>query len=105
MLLGGYLMMEKRKDATSDKDKSDFLAAAIDYFIKIAQFYGGVPPAASRGLWEGGRLLEEQAAESTDEKFKTQQLDKARAAYRQLAADFPDSEFAPKAQERLGALR
>lgn len=105
MLLGGYLMVEKRKDATSDKDKSDFLAAAIDYFIKIAQFYGGVPPAASRGLWEGGRLLEEQAAESTDEKFKTQQLDKARAAYRQLAADFPDSEFAPKAQERLGALR
>jgi tetratricopeptide (TPR) repeat protein len=104
MLLGGFIMKDRMSAATDPKAKDDALAAGIDYFIKIAQFYGGVPVAAARGLWEGGQLLEAQANAATDAKFKTQQLDRAKAAYKQLVTDYPNSEFAPKAQERLTAL-
>jgi TolA-binding protein len=104
MLLGGIIMAEKAKAATDTKQKDEFLAAAIDYFIKIAQFYGGVPTAAAQGLWMGAQLLEQQANGSKDTKFKEQQLGKARASYQQLLKDYPNSEFASKAQERLSAL-
>jgi len=104
MLLGGDLMVEKMKAATDPKEKQTFLNAAIDYYIKIAQFYGGVPTVAAAGLWDGAQLLEEQAAGLTDPQIKTQQLNKAKAAYQQLLKDYPNSEFAPKAQERLKAL-
>lgn len=104
MLLGGFLMTDKMKAATDPKQKQEFLAAAIDYFIKIAQFYGGVPTAAARGLWEGGQLLEQQAGESSDAKFKAQQIERAKAAYQQLLKDFPNSEYAPKAQGQISAL-
>jgi TolA-binding protein len=33
---------------------------AIDNFIKISVFYGGVPKVAAEGLWRGGQLLERQ---------------------------------------------
>jgi outer membrane protein assembly factor BamD (BamD/ComL family) len=52
----------------------------------------------------GGQLLEQQANGSSDAKFKTQQLGKAKASYQQLLKDYPNSEFAPKAQERLTTL-
>ena len=104
MLLGGYIMLEKTKTATDQKQKDEFLAAAIDYFAKIAQFYGGVAIPAAEGLWQGGQLLEQQAGAATDPKFKTQQLGRAKAAYQQLLKEYPNSEFAPKAQERLTAL-
>ena len=104
MLLGGDIMVEKMKQATDPKEKQGFLDAAINYYIKIAQFYGGVPIAAGTGLWRGGQLLEEQANSSTDPKFQQQQLGKAKSAYQQLLKEFPNSEFAPKAQERLNAL-
>jgi TolA-binding protein len=35
---------------------------AIDNFIKISVFYGGVPTVAAEGLWLGGQLLERQAS-------------------------------------------
>lgn len=104
MLLGGMIMVDKRNAATDPKEKDKFRDAAIDYFIKIAQFYGGVPTAAARGLWEGAQLLEEQSNASSDAKFKAQQLDRAKAAYKQLVNDFPNSEFTPKAKARLNAL-
>ena len=104
MLLGGAIMAEKAKAATDAKQKDEFLGAAIDYFIKIAQFYGGVPTAASQGLWMGAQLLEQQANGSKDTKFKEQQLGKARSSYQQLLKEYPNSEFASKAQERLSAL-
>ena len=104
MLLGGAIMAERAKAATDAKQKDEFLGAAIDYFIKIAQFYGGVPTAASQGLWMGAQLLEQQANGSKDTKFKEQQLGKARSSYQQLLKEYPNSEFASKAQERLSAL-
>ena len=104
MLLGGSIMAEKAKATTDQKQKDEYLGAAIDYFIKIAQFYSGVPTAAAEGLWMGGQLLEQQANGSGDTKFKTQQLGKAKASYQQLLKDYPNSEFASKAQERLTTL-
>ena len=104
MLLGGNLMLEKMKGATDQKEKDEFLAAAIDYFAKIAQFYGGVSIPAAEGLWQGGQLLEQQAGGATDPKFKAQQLGRAKAFYQQLVKDYPNSEYAPKAQEHLTAL-
>jgi TolA-binding protein len=104
MLLGGDIMVEKMKAATDPKEKQSYLDAAIDYYIKIAQFYGGVPTVAAAGLWYGAQLQEEQAGGLTDAKIKAQQLGKAKANYQQLLKDYPESEFAPKAQERLKAL-
>ena len=95
MLLGGFIQ--------KDKGERD---AAIDYFIKISAFYEGVPQAAATGLWEGGQLLEAQVTElqsSDPEKAKKQKAQVLRA-YKELVEKFPDSEFAPKAQERLNAL-
>ena len=104
MLLGGYLMQEKMKAAPDQKQKDEFLASSIDYFAKIAQFYGGVSIAAAEGLWQGAQLLEQQAGGATDPKFKAQQLGRAKTFYQQLIKDYPNSEYAPKAQERLTAL-
>lgn len=104
MLLGGDIMVEKMNQTTDPKLKTEFMEAAIDYYIKIAQFYAGVPKPAAEGLWKGAQLLEQQAAGITDPKLKATQLGKARAAYEQLTKDYPNSEYAPKAQERLGAL-
>lgn len=104
MLTFGYIMVEKKKLATDPKEQRKFLDSAIDNFIKIAQFYGGVPQAAAEGLWVGSQLLEEQAASDPDKKFQQQQLDRAKAFYQQLVKDYPNSEFTPKAKERLKAL-
>ena len=49
-------------------------------------------------------MLEQQANGSKDTKFKEQQLGKAKASYQQLLKEYPNSEFASKAQERLTAL-
>ena len=95
MLLGGFIQ--------KDKNERD---AAIDYFIKISAFYEGVPEAAATGLWEGGQLLEVQVAElqSSDPARAEKQKAQVIRAYKELVEKFPDSEFAPKAQERLNAL-
>lgn len=103
-LLSGEITEQRWKDEADPKKKADFLGAAIDQYLKIAQFYGGVPEAAAAGLWRGGQLLETQANESADAKFKTQQLNRARDAYRLLIKDYPNSQFAARAQERLTAL-
>jgi DNA uptake lipoprotein len=104
MLLAGDIMVQKMKAASDPKDQQGYLDAAINYYIKIAQFYGGVPRIAAEGLWKGAQLLEEQVKTSTDQKFKEQQLNKAREAYQQLIKDYPESEFVSKAKERLQAL-
>ena len=104
MLLGGFIMKDKMNKATDPKQKADFQGAAIDYFIKIAQFYSEVSSAAATGLWEGGQLLEAQAAASSDPKFKAQQLARAKSIFAQLVKDFPNSEFVSRARERLAAL-
>ncbi len=95
MLLGGFIQ--------KDKNERD---AAIDYFIKISAFYEGVPTAAATGLWEGGQLLELQVAElqTSDPEKAAKQKAQVLRAYKELTEKFPDSEFAPKAQERLNAL-
>jgi len=95
MLLGGFIQ--------KDKNERD---AAIDYFIKISAFYEGVPEAAATGLWEGGQLLELQVAElqTSDPEKATKQKAQVVRAYKELAEKFPDSEFAPRAKERLDAL-
>ena len=103
-LLGGNIMMKKMDGATDAKQKDEFRAQAIDFFTKIAQFYSGVPIAASEGLWKGGQLLEAQAADAKDEKFKSQQLSRARESYKQLVKDYGGSAQAPLAKERLTAL-
>ena len=95
MLLGGYIQ--------KDKNEPD---AAIDYFIKISAFYEGVPQAAAAGLWEGGQLLELQVTElqASDPEKANKQKAQVLRAYKELTEKFPDSEFAPKAKERLNAL-
>ena len=103
-LLGGNIMRKKMEEATDPKQKTTFREQSIDFYLKIAQFYSGVPGAASEGLWQGAKLLEEQANESTDPKFKAKQLDRAKLAYKQLVNDYKDSPYVPKAKERLSAL-
>jgi len=103
-LLAGFIMKQKSGVEADAKQKSEFRGQAIDFFTKIAQLYAGVPLAATEGLWQGSQLLEEQAAASTDEKFKAQQLDRAKTWYQQLVKDYPDSPYTPKAKERLKAL-
>lgn len=103
-LLGGDVMLEQANAATDAKEKEEYLKSAIDYYLKIPEFFAGVPKTAAAGLWKGGQLLEQQSAAATDPNFKNAQLGKARAAYQQLTKDYPNSEFAPKAQERLTAL-
>jgi len=103
-LLGGFIMKQKSDAATDPKQKSEFRGQAIDFFLKIAQFYAGVPQAAAEGLWQGAQLLEEQAAASSDAKFKAQQLDRAKGCYSQIVKDYPDNPYVPKAKERLKAL-
>lgn len=103
-LLLGEIQQDRMKAATDPKEAAKFRDAAIDSFLKIAQFYAGVPKAASEGLFKGAQLLEAQIAESTDPKFKTAQTKKARDAYQQLIKDYPTSPFTAKAQERLNAL-
>ena len=92
-------------DGLIQKDKGE-RDAAIDYFIKISAFYEGVPEAAATGLWEGGQLLELQVAElqASDPEKAAKQKTQVLRAYKELAEKFPESEFAPKAKERLSAL-
>jgi TolA-binding protein len=103
-LLGGDVMEDQMNAATDPKMKQEFMESAIDYYLKIPEFFAGVPKVAAEGLWKGAQLIEQQVAASTDPKFKAEQLGKAKAAYQQLMKDYPNSEYAPKAQERLNAL-
>jgi len=113
MLLIGEIMLDKWKAASDPKQKAEFLAGAIDNYIKIAQFYGGVPSAAAEGLFKGAQLLEQQSGDSIDAngkpvtdaaKYKAQQLGRAKTFYQQLVKDYPNSEYVTKAQERIQAL-
>ena len=104
MLLGGEVMEKKMAKATDPKEKEDALGAAIDYYIKIDQFYSGVPTIAAEGLWRGARLLEQQASAATDPAFQTRQRDLARRSYQDLVKKYPGSPNVQAAQERITAL-
>lgn len=105
MLLGGDIMRQKAKAATDATVKKDSLGAAIDYYIKIDQFYGGVPAIAAQGLWEGAQLLEEQAnAAGADQQFRQRQMNLARKSYQDLVKKYPNSPFAEQASARIRAL-
>jgi len=106
MLLGGDIQAAKFSNAQNDKEKNAALDAAIDYYIKIATFYQGVPAAAAEGLWKGAQLLEQQAATLSEwtKPTREQQISKATKAYKDLTQKYPMSEFAEKAKERLQAL-
>jgi hypothetical protein len=99
-------MKDKWQAETDPAKKAENLGSAIDYFLKIPQFYSGVPAAAAKGLWEGGQLLETQATTLTEESTpkKSEQLTKARLAYEQLAKDYPNDPLAAQATARLQAL-
>lgn len=104
MLLGGKIMQKKAETAPDGKAKEEALAASVDYFIKIDQFYSGVPTIAAEGLFLGGQMLEKQAAATSDPAFKTRQLDQAKRSYQDLVKKYPNSPFAEQAQARLAAL-
>jgi TolA-binding protein len=93
MLLGGEIHERKGN-----------LEPAIDYYIKIAAFYEGVPATAAEGLWHGGQLLEKQSAALSDPAKKTAQRNKAIKAYKDLVEKYPASPFATKAKDRLELL-
>jgi TolA-binding protein len=80
--------------------------AAIDSYLKTAAYYGGVPDAASEGLWRGGQMLEKQAAGLTEQSTpkKSDQIGKAVSAYKDIGTKYPDSTFVAQAQDRLKAL-
>ena len=105
-LLYGDIMKEKYERESDPKAKADNLGSAIDYYLKIPQFYSGVPAAAAKGLWQGGQLLEAQIQTLTEETQpkKSEQLAKARLAYEQLAKDYPNDPLATEAANRLQAL-
>lgn len=105
-LLYGDIMKEKYERESDPKTKADNLGSAIDYYLKIPQFYSGVPAAAAKGLWQGGQLLEVQIQTLTEETQpkKSEQLAKARLAYEQLAKDYPNDPLAAEAANRLQAL-
>lgn len=85
------------------KSKND-LEAAIDNFLKVPFMYQAVPGAAAEGLWEGGQLLEKQAATITDPAAAAAQKAKAKKAYSDLISKYPQSELVEGARKRLAAL-
>jgi TolA-binding protein len=92
--------------ATIQESKGD-ITSAIDNYIKIAAFYGGVPTVAAEGLWKGAQLLEKQA-DGLDEKSKptkSQQLRKAFMAYEDLSTKYPNSPNGVAAKTKADALR
>ena len=104
MLLGGEVMEKKYAQASDPKQKDEALAAAVDYYIKIDQFYSGVPTIAAEGLWRGAQLLEKQAAAASDPAFRQRQTGLARRSYQDLVQKYPASPHVQAAQERIAAL-
>lgn len=104
MLLGGDIQRALYEKETDAKKKQEYLEAAIDYYIKIARFYAGVPKAAADGLWRGGQLLEIQMAELTDPQKKARQQNQAYKAYKDLSENYPNSPHAAEAASKAAAL-
>ena len=85
------------------------LPTAIDTYLKLSAFYP-TTAEAPESLWEGGQLLEKQAATlgdtptATNPATKATQLARARKAYQDLAAKYPDAKWVSQAKARLAAL-
>ncbi len=93
------LLLAEIQEETGDTD------AAIDNYIKIAQFYEAVQRPAAEGLWRGAQLLEKKIAATTDAALRQKLTKNAVDAYQNLVTKYPSSEHAPEAQKRLSALR
>lgn len=82
---------------------------AADAYLKVAAFYP-TSPWAAEGLWKGGQMLEQQAATLGDTPAKPGaptkpgQLARARKAYAELVAKYPDSKWTTEAKTRVAAL-
>ncbi len=88
----------------------DQLPTAIDTYLKLAAFYP-TTPEAPEGLWQGGQLLEKQAAtlgdvpvSPTNPATKSTQLARARKAYQDLVTRYPEAKWVEQAKARLAAL-
>jgi TolA-binding protein len=102
LLLGGRVL-EAKSDTGSDEERRTSLDGAIDYYIKCAINYEGVPNAAAEGLWRGAQLIERQIT-ALQEPKKGQQRAKMLKYYKDLTEKYPASPFAEKARARLQAL-
>ena len=99
----GMLLFAKVKEGKGD------LRTAIDTYLKLSAFY---PTAAQapESLWQGGQLLEKQAATlgetptATDPATKSGQLARARKAYQDLITKYPDAKWVAQAKGRVAAL-
>jgi TolA-binding protein len=78
----------------------------IDSYLKTAAFYGGVADVAAEALWKGGQALEQQAAILNEQSSpkKSEQIQKAVNAYKEIVDKYSDSPFVQQAQERLNTL-
>ena len=124
MFLYAQIFEDQAKAATDLTAQINFYNNAIDNYLKIAQFYAGVPVIASEGMWNGCQLIEKQlslvpaeikkiptlitdkklAAKLAAPNFRAQQTNKLKAFYEQITKDFPSSPFAEKAKEKLAAF-
>ena len=79
---------------------------AIDAYLKTAAYYGGVPDAAAEGLFKGAQLLEKQAELLNEQSTpkKSEQIQKAVNAYKDIVTKYPNSQYVKPAQDRLNAL-
>jgi len=85
-------------------EKQNDKATAADYYIKVFQYYPGVPQIAADALWRGGQLLEQIASGNPDPASKARQIRNARRAYQDILNEYSNSPYAEKAKERLAAL-
>ena len=83
------------------------IPAAIDSYLKTADFYSGVADVAAEASWKGGQMLEKQAEPLTEQSNpkKSDQLRKAADAYHDIVTKFPNSPYLKQAQDRLNALQ
>jgi len=122
MFLFAQIYDDQAARETDPVKKDQALNNAIDNYIKISQFYAGVPLVAAEGLWKGSQLLELQAElaaaaaaavpnnknareeKARLEKLREAKLNRARMFYNDLVKNFPTTSFAEKGKERLEAL-
>jgi len=80
--------------------------AAIDAYLKTADYYSGVAEVAPEALFKGAQLLEKQASmlNETSTPKKSVQIQKAVNAYKDIVSKYPNSQYVKPAQDRLNAL-
>lgn len=69
---------------------------AIDNYIKVASFYGGVTDAAAEGLYKGSQLQRKKAAGVADPKLKQRLQENAEKAEKNLRENYGATEWGKK---------